>query len=88
MNNKEQLNIVKEFAEKLIDSQKDTPPEFEATFRKNYRKLFARFDENGIPTPEPIATRCIGCGGINISSKDKVKPFCNICLMLGRGYNE
>ena len=53
MNKQEQLEIVKEFAEKLINSQKDTTPEFEKIFGKNYRKLLARFDENVIPTPEP-----------------------------------
>ena len=48
MDKEEQQKIVEEFAEKLINSQKDTTPEFEKTFWKNYRKLLAKFDENGI----------------------------------------
>ena len=40
---KEQLNIVKDFAYNLIHSQKDTLPEFEKTFRKNFRKLLVKF---------------------------------------------
>ena len=80
---KQRLKETTKLFNDVINEQKDIPPEFEKTFQKHRQNLLWK------DTPEPInATRCIGCGGINISSKDKVKLFCNICLMLGRGYNE
>ena len=80
MNEQEQLNIVKEFAEKLLNSQKDTTPEFEKTFRTNYRKLLARFDGNGISTEVPLQYKCHVCG-ITLAYQLGDENFEHICQL-------
>jgi len=37
-----ELNLI-DFYNKIASEQKDIPPEFEKTFRKNYKKLLAKF---------------------------------------------
>ena len=81
MNNKERLVVLKKVLG-LGNSQKDTTPEFEDVFNKNYGKLLV--NDKNIPEPKPIK-KCFSChkainDGIN-TTHPSWSIYCSDCVL-------